>query len=154
MRMYRVTEFSPDVLREATLRGEDVEVMMGTPNWDALLDAYAQHYAMTLWHDDQFVMCGGVMVVWAGVGEAWVLGSPDVAKHGKQVYKMCKQGLDAAEKHFNLRRIQATVIEVKFDWIRFAKVLGFKKEGTMFGYGPDGKDYALMARYKGWDRSQ
>ena len=150
--MYRVTQFSPDHVRQAQLRNEDNEVMWGLPNWNDLLATYAAHYAVTLWHGDAWVASGGCIILWPGVGEAWAVAGPEIPRHGSQVLKMTKQFLSTTERLFLLRRIQATIISARVEWIRFARSLGFKREGTMFGYGPDCKDYELMARYRGWDR--
>jgi len=152
MWMYRVTQFSPDHLREAAVRGEDLNVMLGVPNWDALLEVYANHYSVTLWHEDQLVGCGGVVVLRPGVGEAWVMGGPEVHKHGRQVYKTCKRALDAAENIFRLRRMQATVLANQDKWIHFAQRMGFDIEGRLRKYGPDEQDYLMMARLKAWDQ--
>lgn len=150
--MYRVTGFSPSVLSQQDLRFEDLSSMLGVPNWEELLEVYANHYSLVLWHGDEFVGCGGVTVLWPGVGEAWVIAAPDIEKHGYQVYRTCKKGIDAAEKNLRLRRIQATVLAEKWTWRRFAQRMGFGTEGHLLSYGPDGKDYVMMARLKEWDQ--
>jgi len=45
----------------------------------------------------------------------------------------------------DLHRVQASINELDPEAIRFAKWLGFKDEGMMPKYGPDGSNYYRMS---------
>ena len=79
------------------------------------------------------IACAGIIPLWRGVGEAWFLGSERLHEYTKPIIR-------AVKKDFK-RMIE--------DWEeaqRFAKFLGFKDEGLMEKFGPDGSDYYRVAR--------
>jgi len=89
---------------------------------------------------DTLLGCGGIKLLWHGVGEAWVLFSPEVVNHKVGVYRVVTEYLEKIIKDNNLHRVQAHV-RCDFDIaVRFAENMGFKIEGRLFGFNPDGTD--------------
>lgn len=50
------------------------------------------------------------------------------------------------EQYLCLHRSQITVKSADVKAVRWARALGFKNEGTLKNYGPDGSDFYMMAR--------
>jgi len=84
-------------------------------------------------------------MLWAGVGEAWVLFSPEVVNHKVSIRRNVKKYLKKIIEDNNLHRVQA---HVQCEWglaIRFVESLGFKIEGKMLKFGFDKSDSYLYA---------
>tara|TARA_R100001377_G_scaffold10829_2_gene5432 strand:+ start:1318 stop:1758 length:441 start_codon:yes stop_codon:yes gene_type:complete len=92
------------------------------------------------------IACAGIIPLWSGVGEAWFLGSERLHEYTKPIIRAVKKDFKRMIEEHNLIRVQAAV---RKDWDeaqRFAKFLGFKDEGLMEKFGPDGSDYYRVAR--------
>lgn len=91
--------------------------------------------------------CGGLVPLWAGRAEAWLMVSHEAtARDLVPALRHARQVLDKRQRDPFFRRIE---INVRWDapWrASFAAALGFRLEAIMTGWGPDGADYALYAR--------
>ena len=95
--------------------------------------------------NDKIVGCGGVDMIFEGVGEVWVMLTYEVDKYPIRVYEVIKEGLGKLINDNGLWRTEA--------WCRkgFAKGhtlfrhLGFKAEGIARKRSPDGIDSILYA---------
>lgn len=95
------------------------------------------------------VGCCGINLFWPGVGEAWMMLSPGVLEHKKELHWLIKTNIARVQKQLGLHRLQATV-KADFDrGLRWMRALGFEIEGVLRGYGMDGSDYVMFARYGG-----
>ena len=92
------------------------------------------------------IAAGGISYLWDGVAEGWVLASRDIFKYPIFCAKTIKRRTDLLAKNNKLRRIQTAVKADSDTAIRFAEWLGFKREGFMKNYGPDGADHYLYAK--------
>lgn len=101
--------------------------------------------AWTLRRDGRVLGCGGVVLLWPGVGEAWSLSA---AADGAALVmtRAVAAGLAAAEADHGLHRVQASVRRDNGRGRRWLAVLGFEEEGIMRAYGPDGADFVRVAR--------
>ena len=90
----------------------------------------------------------GIFPLWQGVGEAWSLFTPEALQHGVAFHlravKVLKGFFDQG-----WWRIQTTVRADFETGILWLDRLGFKDEGLMEKYGPDGSDYIRYARVRG-----
>ena len=77
----------------------------------------------------------GVILMWPGVGEGWILGS-DLFKENKLWFMNTHQ----------IHRVQTTVLHGHTNLIRLVEFLGMKFEGRLRGYGPQGEDYLMYGR--------
>jgi len=94
---------------------------------------------------DKLIGCGGIRILWKGVGEGWVLFSPDVVNYKKSIYKVVSRYLKKIIEAQDLHRVQA---HVRCDWpiaFNFVKNLGFEIEGKKRKFNPDGTDSFLYA---------
>jgi hypothetical protein len=103
---------------------------------------------VTGWVNGQIVGCGGIDLMWPGVGEVWMLLSYEVDRYPVRAYEVIRDGLGKLIDDNNLQRCQG--------WCRkgFAKAhtlfrhLGFKPEGYAKKYTPDGVDCILYAKVR------
>ena len=102
--------------------------------------------AYTLFVDNKPIVAGGIIILWQGVAEGWVMANQNIFEIKLLACKEIKNRTDELCKKNKIKRLQTTV---KFDFkkgIRFASWLGLKPEGKMESYGPDGSDYLRMAK--------
>jgi len=101
--------------------------------------------AFTIFDGDKVISILGIRVIWGGLGEVFTIMCDDIRDHGKALYEGCILSLPTMFKALKLRRLQATVI-VGFDkGIKFIENLGFKRDGVMRKWTPDGKDVYLYS---------
>ena len=99
---------------------------------------------ITGWVDGKVIGVGGIKILWEGVGEVWALFTS--YKKSKGAYKCIRDGLEKLIEDNKLRRIQGYGrIGFPQSHILF-KHLGFKPEGIMRKYTPDGVDVIMYAR--------
>lgn len=95
--------------------------------------------------DDRIIGCGGIDLMWPGVGEVWVLLSYDTDKCPVRAYEVIRDGLKKLIDDNDLWRVQA------WGRIGFAKAhtlfrhLGFKPEGLARKYTHDKVDCILYS---------
>ncbi len=83
---------------------------------------------------DKPLMCAGLIEMWPGRAQAWALLSADIRLNLLALTRVAAIYLDNCPYH----RVEAGV--------RWAELLGFRREGRMVKYGPDQADHWLYAR--------
>ena len=102
--------------------------------------------SFTLLHDNIPLCSGGIIPLWNGVAEGWVISSKRIFKNRIKSARLIKTRTDILCAANKIWRLQ-TAVKANFNTgIRFAEFLGFKNEGVMRAYGPDKSDYLRMAR--------
>jgi len=97
-------------------------------------------------HNGHLVGCGGIIPIWDGVAECWLVGGWRLGTHKLSAVRALTATLARQVKEQQLRRLQAVV---RADWdeaVRFVEFLRFEREGLLRGYGPDGSDHYVYAR--------
>jgi hypothetical protein len=98
------------------------------------------------WNGDP--MCvAGIVERWKGCGLAHAIISCEAGPHFNSMIRSIRAHLEGSH---TFRRVEAYV---RTDWDeahRMAKVLGFKREGTMHDFDPFGRDCDLYARTFKW----
>ncbi len=102
--------------------------------------------AFTLIDNGHLVAAGGIIPIWDGMGEAWLIPSDVMPGYRLQVIKIVRKRIDEIIDSDNLRRLQATVRADYDVATRFVEFLGFKREGLMRNYGPGGADHYMYSR--------
>lgn len=101
---------------------------------------------VTGFYQDKVVGCGGIDLLWPGVGEVWLFLSYEVDKFPMRCYEVIVDGLDKLIKDNKLWRCQAWC-RTEFDkGHTLFRHLKFKPEGIAEKYMPDGADAILYAR--------
>jgi hypothetical protein len=139
--------FEPAHAFVMTRRPEEV----GTPGFPGYEDyikglcSAGNCYSAT--YGDEILFCGGVRVLWPGVGEAWVLCSAGIWRFARQLFRVSETIIGKVAAENNLERVQA---HVRTSWdvaIRFVERLGFEREGLLRKF-VNGEDYYSYARVR------
>ena len=143
-----VTPFEPEDIEEIVPREIDKE-------WnDVLSDSIEIERisrngldpAYTARLDGRVVFCGGITVLWEGVGEIWSLVDERATHLSKEIYIWQKQLLETQIKKGIFNRLQAHVAKKWPSACRFVEHLGFTQEAVLRKYGVNGDDYILYGR--------
>lgn len=93
-------------------------------------------------HDGKVLCCAGLAHVWEGRAQAWALMSCFAGMNFIGIFRGIKRFLDM--QHY--RRLEA-VVDVGFEpGHRLMKMLGFKAEGVLSAYLPNGADCMMYGR--------
>lgn len=102
--------------------------------------------AITFTKDDEPIAIFGGYFVINGVYQLWGLVGEAVKQCPLSFAKSAKLFLEYQIERLSIRRVQLSVrCDCPEIW-KWAVFLGFKCEGIMRAYGPDGSDYWLFAR--------
>ena len=138
-----ITSFSREHL-EVLQEQKDTATTGLLPNQLDLLEA--DPWTLTLFCGDEIVMCGGIVKMWEGRGEAWAILSSARHAHAVAVFRAAKALIEFAQN--TLKRIEANVVAEHAEGCRFAEHLGFKRESFRPFYFPDGRNAIGYARLR------
>ncbi len=103
--------------------------------------------AWTVMVDDTIIACGGVVIIWKGVGAAWVVFSETMPTHGLWMTRMTKRVLEDAVRIYKLHRLETMVEASNEHYRKWVKVLGFTPEnGVARAYTTEKKDTTRFER--------
>ena len=102
--------------------------------------------SFTLLGDGTPIVCGGIIPLWNGVCEGWIIGGKRIFQAKIKAARLIKKRTDLLCLNNNVSRLQTAVKAGFKEGYRFAKFLGLQDEGIMKKYGPDGSDYYRMAK--------
>lgn len=88
----------------------------------------------------------GIVPLWRGVGTAWVYASDALRAHPVAFHRAVSRGLALAERALRLHRVEISVHPQFHQSLRWVERLGFRFEGEMPGYGPNGDGYLRYAK--------
>src|SRR5690349_7364999 len=66
--------------------------------------------AFTAECDGKIIGCGGVVVIWPGMGACWMLLAEDIGTHGLWLSKVTMQFMRKVKRELNLHRLEATAL--------------------------------------------
>lgn len=142
--------FKAHHLRSIDLRNIDTRVLGAYPDLTQRL-AYmeAVRGGFTGIADGKVVGAAGVFRLWNGVGEGWIIGSIHLRHHTLSLCRTVLRSLEILAQSLDLRRIQGASSLAYPTHAKWLRTMGFVQETDkpMRGYGPDGGDYHLFARY-------
>ena len=87
----------------------------------------------------------GIVPMWEGVAECWMVPGELIAKYPVAFYKASKLVFEEFIDYYKLERLQMTcavINEMSFNWL---KRMGFKEEGVFKKYAK-GQDFYIMAK--------
>ena len=102
--------------------------------------------AYTMWVDDKPVFSFGMVILWKGVAEGWVMASQNIFDVKFLAARTIVDKMTEVCKKNKIKRLQTSVKAEFKEGIRFATWLGMEIEGLKKNYGPDGSDYYQLAR--------
>lgn len=142
--MIQVVAFKPEHLARIQLQEaqSDMAVIISMQGYG---DAIAQAgNAYTLLDGETVIICAGAVEMWADRAMMWALLSKDAGQHMRHVHRAVSGFLAQCK----WRRMEAYADSEFCQGNRWLAMLGFKHEGKMRAFGPDGRDFELYARVK------
>ena len=88
----------------------------------------------------------GLVVLWNGVAEGWVIASQNIFDVKFLAARTILDKMIEVCKKNKIKRLQTSVKAEFKEGVRFATWLGMEIEGLKKNYGPDGSDYYQLAR--------
>lgn len=147
----RIEPFQLRDILEATLRPEDMDTIKHwganyfTERLRSIEDSdNAAFYSVFV--DDELLLVGGVINLWPGVAESWLIGTTLTEKYPIAFYKVVQFIHDEMVEHYNLHRIQCTCWEGYERSLKWLDKMGFSVEGFLRSYSPSKKGYYLLAK--------
>jgi hypothetical protein len=92
------------------------------------------------------VMIFGIVPIWNGVAEAWMIADDKIRNKPYTLTKYSKRFIDIVPISLALHRLQITVRIRDKRAVSWARFLGFTEEGILRGYGPDKANYYMMRK--------
>ena len=139
--------FSTNHIERLNLGDVDVDLLEAQLNpQERLLSVEGRDCAWTAYYQGQPAMSFGFDYKWPGVIEVWMLPGKLAIEHGTILTRAARRLFVKLGPHLNLRRLQIVVDVNREKAVEWADFLGFKREGVMKRYGPEGHDYYMYAR--------
>lgn len=108
-------------------------------------DLLAQGRAFSGWMGERLLGCGGVYLLWPGVGEAWLRLSQQAVLYPVFVARSIVRMLVRIIEDLKVWRVQALVMKKHREGRHLVEWMGFQEEGEMVAYGPNGETYIRYA---------
>jgi len=99
--------------------------------------------AVTIMKDKTPIVCAGIINLGWKRGEAWLLKSSLFYKYKFSILKIGKRFIPLIAKEGSFRRVQSVSFTENNRWF---ECLGFKREGILEAYGPDGQSVIMYSR--------
>lgn len=145
--MLEIREFQPLDILSLHWREPDKSITESLDNPLEIARQYAKAGpAWTAFWDGTPAFCAGVILLWRGLGEGWVLSSDLVAQHPFAFHRAIRKHLEEVIREHKLRRVQVAIPETHTTSCRWILRLGFLYESSMPKYGPMGDTYHRFAR--------
>ena len=106
--------------------------------------------AYTGFVDGKVAGFAGVILMWPGVGEGWILGSDLLAENKLWFVRNVKRYMTKIMNTHQIHRLQTTVTHGHTNLIRLVEFLGMEFDGRLNIYGPHGEDHLMYARRTSW----
>lgn len=147
--MIKVVEFKPEHLVNIEKDGIDGEVVNFLGEIDKRAADYAQAGpAITLLDGDTILAIGGVIMCWKGVGEAWMMVSPEGRLKKVALYKTMEGFVNTCFEKYGMHRIQTSILCLYPEAHKCILRLGFIPEGMMVHYGPRKENYMRYVKLR------
>lgn len=102
--------------------------------------------SFTAMHEGKILAMGGVVPHRRGVGEAWFLVYHKVDINPSALFFTARQGFKKIQEHWRYHRVECNVRHDFYKGLRFARLLGFKKEVDKPFYGENGETYVSYVK--------
>lgn len=99
----------------------------------------AQGPSFTAEYDGVVLGCGGVVLMWPGVGACWMMLAEDIGSHGLWLSRTTRHFLATVKREANLHRLEAMAMHESVRNQAWLELCGFKREqnGIAQSYLPD-----------------
>jgi len=145
----KLIEFESPLLKLMQLRKWDRVFPDYVANYASLTDAYKNiGYAWCGVANGSPVCAFGLVPLWNGVGEVWMLTDVRLPRFARTFHRVSRQMFNIYIEELNMIRLQCTVHSRNLQARKWIESMYFKKEGLLKQYGPDGHDFFMFARIK------
>jgi hypothetical protein len=146
--MIKVQPYVPEDYMRINRRHFDSLTFMSFPAPKLVAQNLARGPAFTGVANGEIIACGGILPLWKGVGEAWVVSSELVSLYPMTFAKVIWRKLKSIIEELELERVQTTVdVEHKVSQ-KWLERMNFENEGLMRKF-LGGRDYYRFAWIKG-----
>lgn len=138
----RIVPFEPDHLNRILLQPSQaiMQPIMSNPEYGPSLAKAGPAYSLV--DGDAVFATAGLIKQWDHRAIAWALISEEAGPHFFMIHKAVRRALT----FHNYRRVETSVSCDFEQGHRWARMLGFEREGRMRAFTPDGRDCDLYAR--------
>lgn len=142
-----VVPFSVEHLDLVDIRKIELDNIFSLPGAKERYAMFAQvsAQAFTFIVDDVILFCAGIIMLWPGVADIWMIPSEHTKKHEFLFYRTVRGYLSVLPETFKLHRLQTTSYDDTFHEKWMTK-LRFKKEGVMHKYLHNKNNMVVYAR--------
>ena len=135
------------MIRPQSLQIDGHKILLDMKRSDQDMAVLAQD-SFTAMCDDQPVCCAGFVEIWSGRGSVWSVFDRDVTHNiFLSIHRQVCQAIDAYQPKI-FRRLELTVKDGFRQAHRWARSLGFEREGHMRKYDHYGNNYTLYSRIR------
>lgn len=132
---FEVRDFRPDDYTRIERRRFDLITFQAVSDPGAAARLLATRGpAFTGLVDGEVIACGGILIFWAGVGEAWVVTSDLVDRYKLFFARTVTAKLGQIIREHRLERVQAAIDAEHHASIKWVEKMGFTNEGLMRKY--------------------
>jgi len=103
--------------------------------------------AFTLIHDGRIAAVWGLVILWPGVAEGWMIATPALLPVGRWFTYATRRFCAIAAQSLNLHRIQIHVQTSNAAYGRWARAARFEPEAVLKIYTSTREDVYVMARF-------
>lgn len=116
-------------------------------NYPELLERFTKMgLGYTGLYDGQIMCCFGIIPLWRGSAEIWMVPSKHLYQVARPFHRATKLWLDVCIAEWHLVRVQATVHSQNAPADKWIRTCHFQEEGLLRRYGPEGADYKMFSR--------
>lgn len=127
----------------------DLAYLEHLEDWSGMLDGMARlGYAYTGALAGKPMCCFGVIKLWPGVAEMWLIPDANLTTVARPFHRATKAFFDICMVELQLVRLQVTVHTLNVSADKWVKRLHFIEEGVLRRFGPEGADYIMYARLR------
>jgi hypothetical protein len=102
--------------------------------------------AWTMLKDGIPLCCGGFMMYWQGVAEAWFMLSQKGMPHAKTILRESRKFMEGYIKQFNIHRMQAFINAQDETACRWAERYGLIRGQIIEQFGPHKEDFIIFGK--------
>jgi hypothetical protein len=144
-----LTGFRPQHLCAMASNQEARETLYRLPHWLSLVTRWSATPAYTLWHDAEPLVCFGMLLPYAKLGEIWAVFSEQAPQYTRRILETTRLCLDLVIQKYRLRRVQGTARKRCPQARRFLRALGMQQYGVWPQSGPFGETMVAYVLYPG-----
>jgi|TARA_Y100000296_G_scaffold35221_2_gene40805 hypothetical protein len=144
-----LVRFEVDHMVRMNLNEYDQAYLEALPDWYGMLEGMSKlGYAFTGVLDGRPMCCFGVMKMWPGVAEMWLVPDVDLSLVARSFHRAAKKFADICMSDLHLFRLQVTVNTLNVPADKWIKTLYFVEEGVLRQFGPDGSSHKMYSRLR------